>query len=302
VRSILSAALLVTGVGLGAAAAAAQERQGEAAGRPLGEYVEVLRSAAVEGGRGAQQVRNARSVVPNPAYQAWRGWGVGTRVIARLDAIDAAGRNTPVQRFVLTLDALNGEAARVLSYRIDVAGDPAPPLPQTIPARMERARLLMARASPSMVYWRRYEARAAMRAPVPKAPSEPEAADQPDGRRRRARDRNANDRRRNASDAIPAEFDCAIMEIAHLNPGEDPNATDDPQQAGPGAPILLIRSYHSLDAPGWEFIVETYEGVLDANGMPASLELVTRWRIEHILRPGEPDPTLEQPREGLREG
>src|SRR5690606_38295902 len=140
-RSIPLVLLLAVTIGV----AGAQDQQGEAAGRPLGEYVEVLRSAAVEGGRSAADVRNGRAVVPNPTYQSWRSWGVGTRVVARLDAVDAAGRTTAVQRFVLALDSLNGEAARVLSYRIDLTGEPGPPLPQTIPARMERATLLMAR-------------------------------------------------------------------------------------------------------------------------------------------------------------
>ena len=248
-----------------------------------------MRGSAVEEGRTVQDVIQGRAMIQNPAYRAWAAWGTGTRVVSRLDEIDTEGRNFPVQRYALRLEGLDGEAARVSSFRIMPGGSVGEQRQQVHPAQLERATILLARQSPRMLYWRRYDARVA----IDKATSQPSE----DRRSRRAR-RQMSELSASPAEALPAEFDCTIIETVHLAAPDD-TANDDPGTAKPGDELTVIRSYHHVAAPGWEVMVETYRAKLGADGLAAELDLVSRWRVEWILRPGEPDPTPEQMDQGL---
>ena len=86
--------------------------------------------------------------------------------VARLDEIDREGRNFPVQRYAMRLDELTGEHVRVSHFRILPGGNPGEPRQQMHPAQIERGAILLARQSPRMLYWRRYEARVAIEKPT----------------------------------------------------------------------------------------------------------------------------------------
>ncbi len=262
--------------------------------RPAGEVVRVLRSAPMEGGRSAADMANAHGAMQHPAWRAWGNGGLGTRVVARIDEVDAQGRTTPVQRHVLHLASIDRQGARVDLYPVRPDGTVAESTQEFIQAQSNRLTVVLARRSDRMVYWRRYEARVAFES----GGSEPEQ--QPGSARRSNRRRAESIEIRDPSEALPAEFDCAIIETAHLDLDDDPGASDDPTKAGAGTNVIVYRSYHNVEAPGWEVILETYRGRLDENGVPADLQLATRWRIERILRPADADPTAEELRQGLR--
>lgn len=262
--------------------------------RPV-EVVRVIRAEAVEGGRTMNDVANRSSVMPHPAHRAWAGWGVGTRVVARTDEIDAAGRTFPVRREVRRLDAIDGEAAHISVFPIRGDGTAEEPSRLAIPAQAERGWIVLSRQGPQLLYWRRYEARVAFEI----ASMQPAGNEQSSRRPRRARGAGAGlDGGEQSDQALPPEFDCAIVETVHLLV-EDDAANDQPELARPGDPLTVVRSYHNVEAPGWEAIVETYRARLGNDGLATDFEPVWRWRIERILRPGQPDPTPEQLRDGL---
>lgn len=278
----------------GGISAQPQDSQPAPASQPA-EVVRVVRGAAVEGGRTMADALNPRAVIQNPAYRGWHAWGMGTRVVARLDEIDAQGRVSPLQRYVVVLEGLDGERASVVQYRVLPDGTVGEPARQAHAAQVERGQIMLARSSPRMRYWRRYEARVALEKAV-------EATTRPATRvTRRARREEA--RRAVAAEppeALPAEFDCAIIETVHVVLADDVPTPEDPAAAPPGTELLVYRSYHNVDAPGWELMLETYRARLGDDGFAADLELTYRWRIESIIRPGEPDPTPEQLKRGLR--
>ena len=294
----LSAASLrreVTALVLGTACIAAGQDAPGPTSRPAGETVRVLRSTLVESGRRIEDVPSGSVVQRHPEWGSWATWGLGTRVIARNDEVDAEGRIYPLSRTVLALEAIDQTMARVVSREISADGTIGEPSARVIPAQSPRAALVLSRGiGPQTVYWRHYDARVAFgRAD--------EAASAPEGSRRAPRRRRGSDAPpRDPREAIPAEFDCAIVEIADLDLAEDPGAPDDPALARPGTAVTVRRIYHSVDAPGWVVMVEVFTAKLGEDGNPVEMDLVNRWRIERILRPGEPDPTLEQLREGLR--
>ena len=276
-----------------AAAAAAQGRvsqlQAQPTSRPA-ELLRVVRGVVVEEGRRAQDVAHVRMVIQNPVYRSWAAWGVGTRVVARLDEIDREGRNFPVQRYAMRLDELTGERIGVTHFRIMPGGTAGEQRQQAHPAQIERAAILLARQSSRMLYWRRYEARVALEL----ATSQPTE----DRRSRRSRRQAQAPASASPTDALPAEFDCAIIETVHLAV-PDEAANDDPALARPGDELVVIRSYHHVDAPGWEVMLETYRATLGEDGIATDLDLASRWRIEWILRPQEADPTPQQLDKGL---
>lgn len=248
----------------------------------------------MESGRRLEDVANAGSLQVNPVWQSWAAWGVGTRVIARRDEVDAEGRTNLLSRTFYRLEAIDQEAARISSQDIRWDEEVQAAQPQSVPRLESRQFLVASRAiGPQTVYWRHYDARVAF-----EKPGLEKAGPGPAGRkgRRRARDDAAGDPR----EAVPAEFNCAVIDVVTLDLAEDPGASDDPSLAGPGTAVTVRRSYHSTDAPGWTVIIDDYSAKLDERGEPAEMELLARWRIERILRPGEPDPTLEELREGFR--
>ena len=273
------------------------EAQTQPATRPAGEVVRVLRSVPMEGGRSERDVNNPNTVMPHPAYAAWRAWGVGTRAIVRLDEVDAQGRTFPRERYVLRLASIDDRGARVIQQRVEPDGSLGEPMEQFFPAQCPRMAVVMLRRSEQMVYWRRYDARVAFEKPQAKASPADTPPDEPPRRsRRKSRGQAvAPDPR----EALPPEFDCAILDVAHLDLEDDPAAPADPAAAAAGTAVYVYRSYHSVDAPGWEVILEVYRGRLDEDGVPQELELLSRRRLERILRPNEPDLTPEELRAGL---
>jgi hypothetical protein len=256
------------------------------------EVVRIVRGEAVEQGRSMAEVYSRTAIIPNPVYRGWALWGVGTRIVARVDEIDAQGRNFPVRREARRLDALTGDSATVVLLPIQSDGSAGQATQQVVPAQAERGSLLLMRQGPQMLYWRRYDARVALERPAMQPAAEDRSA-----RRQRREARQAVEIQA-PRDALPAEFDCTIIETVHLLV-EDDAANDNPALAKVGDPLTVIRSYHTVEAPGWEVMVETYRARLGEDGFAAELELLWRWRIEWILRPGEPDPPPEKLREGL---
>ena len=251
----------------------------------------MLRAVLVEGGRTERDVLNANDLQSNPVFRGWAAWPVGTRAVTREDEVDAQGRRSTRRRTVDRLTGLLRDEARIVQQTVSEDGSLSDPVEVTIFALNQRIGFLLPRRTAGMVYWPRFEGRIAFDIGGVAAPSP-----RPDRRSRRAPEPPPRD----PKEPLPAEFDCAIIEMAVLDTAEDPAKTGDPADARPGDAIHLFRSYHSIEAPGWEVMLEVFSGRLDAQGMPTKLELLSRRRIERILRPGEPDPTLQQLREGIR--
>jgi hypothetical protein len=267
---------------------ARQDPAAPAATQPANEAVRILSSVAVEGGRTAADVLNANVLQSNPVYRGWAAWPVGTRVVIREDEIDAQGRRAIRGRTVERMTSLMRDSARIVYQSVGQDGALGDPVEVTIFHQDIRLNFLLKRRTASMVYWRRFDARVAFDIGPTAASREPPG--------RRALEPPPRD----PGEPIPAEFDCAIIEIAVLDTEEDPAKSGEPADARPGDAIHLYRSYHSVEAPGWEVMLEVFSGQLDGNGLPTGLELLSRRRIERILRPGEADPTLQQLREGIR--
>ena len=261
--------------------------QAPPATQPAGEVVRVVRSAAVEGGRSPQELANPEAVLQNPVWQSWRGWGVGTRIILRTDEVDALGRNRPVARRMIGLHRLTGEGLELWHWTVQPDGRLGEPVSMFVPAQLPRRAVVVQVRGAPMVYWRRLDARVAFEVPV----TAPTAFAGPTNRRR------GDVTGRAPHEALPAQFDATVLESAYLDEGVIEEGEPLPDDV-----LIVWRSYNNLTAPGWETVLEYYRGRLDEHGRAADLQLVTRTRLERVLRPGEPDPTAEDLRAGLPAG
>ena len=199
-------------------------------------------------GRSTEDVPDGAASVDNPKYQSWSRAGLGAYTLNRYDTFTNA-KATLATRRIDRVTAGDAERCRVEESTVTPDGTVEPAGGREHLAKAERSRVVMPRRLMGVFYWRMYRARVELF--------------RPDG----------------AKSKLPPAADCLVFEWAVPAGGED--ATPDVKRCE------LQRTYNRPDVPGFEWVSETYTGVVGDNGRPADLKLTGRWRVERVFAPND---------------